>query len=160
MKDKTPILLRPIRPEDEALLHNLFQCLSEQTMRFRFFQALRDVSHETLTRYCNIDYDREIAVVAETKEENREIIGVSRLIIEPGRNCGEFAVVVGDQWQGLGLGSKLVDCVIEIGKDMGLETIGGDVLSRNLKMIRLCKGKGFEVKRVDEDTVRAAMKLS
>jgi len=160
LKDKTSVVLRPIKPEDENLLYNLFQSFSEQTMRFRFFQVIKDMSHETLTRYCNIDYDREIAIVAEEKTDDRKIIGVSRLIFEPGRKSGEFAVVVGDQWQGVGLGSKLVDYIIEIGKDMGLEKIGGDILSRNLRMIRLCTKKGFKIEPVDEDTVRATMKLS
>jgi len=160
LKNGTSVILRPIKPEDETLMHNLFQSLSEETMRFRFFQSIKDMSHRTLTRYCNIDYDREIAIVAETKKDDRRIVGVSRLILEPGRKSGEFAVVVGDQWQRLGLGSKLVDYIIEIGKDMELDTIGGDVLSRNLKMIRLCTKKGFKIETVDEDTVRAIMKLS
>jgi len=160
LNDRTSVVLRPIKPEDETLLWELFQSLSEETMRFRFFQVIRDMSHETLTRYCNIDYDREIAIVAEMKRNKRRIIGVARLILEPGRKCGEFAVVVGDQWHGLGLGSKLVDCSIEIGKNMGLETIGGDMLSGNFKMIRLCTEKGFKIEPVDEDTVRAVFKLS
>ena len=160
LKDGTSVILRPIKPEDEALVNDLFQSLSEETMRFRFFQQIRDVPHETLTRYCNIDYDREIAIVAEEKKDTRKIIGVSRLILEPGRKCGEFAVVVGDQWQGLGLGSKLVDFIVKISKDMRLKTIGGAILSRNLKMIHLCTKKGFKMEPVDEDTVRASMKLS
>lgn len=160
LKDGTPVVLRPIKPEDETLHRELFQSLSEETMRFRFFQVIKDMPHETLTRYCNIDYDREIAIVAEMKKERRRIIGVARLILEPGRKRGEFAVVVGDPWQGLGLGSKLVDYIIEIGKDMGLETVGGDILSSNLKMIRLCTRKGFKIEPVDEDTVKAVLKLS
>jgi acetyltransferase len=160
LKNGTLVVLRPIKPEDETLVHSLFQSLSEESMRFRFFQAIRDMPHEALTRYCNIDYDREIAIVAEEKKDKRRIIGVSRLILEPGRERGEFAVVVGDEWQGLGLGSKLVDYIIEIGKDMKLETIGGDILSRNLKMTRLCTKKGFKIEPVDKDTVRAVMKLS
>jgi len=160
LKNGTYVVLRPIKPEDETLLCELFQSFSEQTMRFRFFQVIKDMSHETLTRYCNIDYDREIAIVAEDKEDKRRIIGVARIILEPGRKRGEFAVVVGDEWQGLGLGSKLVDCIIDIGKDMGMETIGGDILSRNLKMIRLCTKKGFKMETVDEETTKATLKLS
>ena len=160
LKNGTSVILRPIKPEDETLLYGLYQSFSEQTMRFRFFQVIKDIPHETLTRYCNIDYDREIAIVAEEKEDKRRIIGVSRLILEPGRKRGEFAVVVGDQWQGFGLGSKLVDNIIEIGRDMGLKTISGDVLSRNLKMIHLCTKKGFKMEPVDEDTKKAILKLS
>jgi acetyltransferase len=160
LKDGRSVVLRPIKPEDEALLSGLFQSLSEETMRFRFFQVIKDMPHEALVRYCNVDYDREIAIVAEMKKGKRRVIGVTRLILEPGGKCGEFAVVVGDEWQRLGLGSKLVDYIIEIGKDMGLETIGGDVLSRNFKMIRLCTNKGFKMEPVDEDTVKAVLKLS
>jgi acetyltransferase len=159
LKDGTSVVLRPIKPEDENLVYTLFQSLSEESMRFRFFQLIRDVSHKNLTRYCNIDYDREIAIVAEKKEDEGKIIGISRLILEPDRERGEFAVVVGDQWQGLGLGSKLVDYIIDIGKDMGLKTIGGDILSRNLKMIHLCTKKGFKMKTADEETTKATLKL-
>ena len=161
LKDGTFVTLRPIKPEDETLLYELFQSFSEETMRFRFFQVIKDMSHKTLTRYCNIDYDREIAIVAEKKEDKkRRMIGVARIVLEIGRKRGEFAVVVGDEWQGHGLGSKLVDYIIEIGKDMGLETIGGDILSKNLKMIRLCTKKGFKMERVDEETKKATLKLS
>jgi acetyltransferase len=160
LEDGKSVSIRPIKPEDENLLCELFQSLSEESMRFRFFQAIRDMSHKNLTRYCNIDYNREIAIVAEKEENKRRIIGVARLILEPGRKRGEFAVVVGDQWQGLGLGSKLVDYLIEIGKDMKLETIGGDILSRNFKMLRLCTKKGFNVEPVDEDFKKATLDLS
>ena len=159
LKDGRSVTLRPIRPEDENLVYDLFQSLSEETMRFRFFQVIKDLSHQILTRYCNIDYDREIAIVAQEEEDERRIIGISRLIMEPGRRRGEFAVVVGDQWQGFGLGSRLIDHILEVGRDMGLETISGDVLSANLKMIDLCTRKGFKMELVDEDTLKAVMKL-
>ncbi len=160
LKDGVAIILRPIKPEDEALLFDLFKSFSEETMRFRFFQVIRELSHNLLTRYCNIDYNREIAMVAETKEgDKKRIIGVVRLILQPERKSGEFAVAVGDAWQGRGLGSKLMDCIIEIGKDLKLETIGGDVLSTNLKMLRLCSKKGFTTEPVDEEIVKATLDL-
>jgi acetyltransferase len=153
-------LLRPINPEDEILFSELFKSLSEETMRFRFFQIIKDVTHETLTRYCNIDYSREIAIVAEIQQDKRRIIGAVRLIVEPGRNCGEFAVVVGDQWQGQGLGSKLLDYIIEIGKDMKLEKMYGFVIRDNVKMIHLCRKKGFEIEPAEEGIGKAVLKLS
>ncbi len=160
LKNGTSVLLRPIKPEDENLLDELFQSFSEQTMRFRFFQVIREMSHETLTRYCNIDYNREIAIVAQTGEdEKRRIIGVARLILQPGRKSGEFAVVVGDRWQGLGLGSKLVDYIVEISKDMGLDNICGDVIAANLKMFRLCEKKGFKMEPLDEEITKASLEL-
>lgn len=131
-------------------------------MRFRFFQIVKEMSHETLTRYCNIDYNREIAIVAEIGKERkrkRRVIGIARLILQPGRKCGEFAIAVGDQYQGLGLGPKLVDSIIEIGKDMELESIFGDVLSENLKMFRLCERKGFKMESVDEEIAKATLDL-
>lgn len=160
LKNGTSVLMRPIKPEDENLLDELFRSLSEETMRFRFFQIIKEMSHETLTRYCNIDYNREIAIVAEEKEgEKRRIIGVARLILQPDRKRGEFAVVVGDQWQGFGLGSKLVDYIIEIGQDMKLESICGDVMSSNLKMLRLCAKRGFKMEPVDEEISKAMLDL-
>ncbi len=158
MKDETPVTFRPIKPEDETALEELFKSLSEETMRFRFFQIFRYISHETLTRYCNIDYDREIAIVAETGK--RKLIGAVRLVLEPNGKSGEFAVVVGDQWQGLGLGSKLMDFIINIGKEMKLETIYGFVIANNLKMINLCKKKGFKFEPYDEELMKATLKLT
>ena len=160
MRNGTHLILRPIKPEDENRLHELFKSFSEKTMRFRFFQIIREMSHETLTRYCNIDYNREIAIVGEAEMNNeKRILGVARLIVQPGRKYGEFAVAVGDQWQGFGLGSKLVDRVIEIGRDMGLESIYGDILSENQRMFQLCEKKGFQIQPVDEETAKATLKL-
>jgi acetyltransferase len=159
LRNETPVVLRPVKPEDESFLGELYKSLSEETMRFRFFQIIKDVSHTTLTRYCNIDYDREIAIVAETQQDQRKIIGAVRLISEPGRKDGEFAIVVGDKWQGFGLGSKLMDYIIDIGKDMGLETIYGYVISNNSKMIQICNRKGFIMEAADEDTLKATLKL-
>ena len=128
-------------------------------MRFRFFQIMKELPHETLTRYCNLDYDREIAIVAELQDDDRKIIGAVRLISEPGGKCGEFAVVVADRWQGLGLGSKFVDYIVEICKDIRLEKIYGYVITNNYKMIKLCTKKGFNMETLDEDTIKATFAL-
>lgn len=160
LKDETPVVFRPIKPEDETLVQELFNSFSEETMRFRFFQILKDVSHETLTRYCNIDYDREVAIVAETQKDKTRILGVVRLISEPGSKRGEFSVVVGDQWQGLGLGSKLMDYIVEVGRDIGLGSIYGYVMSSNSKMISLCTKKGFKMEPLDEEMTKATLDLS
>lgn len=160
LKNESPILLRPIKPEDETLLDEMFRSLSEKTMRMRFFQTIKQIPHDTLTRYCNLDYDREIAIVAEKKEGRKEILGVGRLIAEPGRESGEFAVVVADKVQGLGLGSKLIDCTIEIAKDLGLETVYGYILSTNITMVHLCTSKGFSMEVVDEETTKVTLSFS
>ncbi len=160
LKNATPVVIRPIKPEDEILLHELYKSLSEETMRFRFFQIYREVTHDTLSRYCNLDYDREIAIVAEIQEDKKKIIGVVLLMVEPGGKRGEFAVLVGDQWQGFGLGSKLMDYIIEIGKDMDLKTIYGYVISSNTKMMHLCSKKGFKMEPVDEEITKVNFDLS
>ncbi len=160
LKDGTPVVLRPIKPEDEERFYTFFKSLSEETMRFRFFEIIKEMSHETLTRYCNLDYDREIAIVAELKQSSRQIIGAVRLIIEPDRKSGEFAVLVGDQWHSQGLGSKLLDVLISIAKDMHLQKIYGLVLANNYKMMGLCSAKGFKTEPFDEDTLKVTLNLS
>jgi len=161
IRDGKKVLLRPIKPEDEPLSVDLFRTFSEETMRFRFFQIIKEITHETLVRYCNIDYDREISIVAErTEDGSRKIIGMVRLVVEPDGERGEIAVVVGDPWQNLGLGSKMLNYIIEISKDIGLKTIFGEILSENTKMIHLCNKRGFEIKPLDEENYLATLDLS
>jgi len=145
--DGTEVILRPIRPEDEPLEHELLSNLSEETLRTRFFSIIKDITHEMLIRFCNIDYDREMAIVAELKEGNKKrIIGIGRLIIEPDLRSGEYAVLVHDAYQGKGLGYKLVDVIIGIAQDKELEEIHGTVLTENEKMLRVARKLGFTTK--------------
>jgi acetyltransferase len=152
--DGEVVLLRPIKPEDETLFNKLFTSLSAQTKRFRFFEIIKELSHEKLVRFCNLDNDREIAIVAELQEKTKKIIGVARLIISIGGNKGEFAVLVNDEWQGKGLGSTLVDIIINIAGDMGVNYIYSDVLLNNKKMLRLAEKKGFKKEEIDYDTIK------
>ncbi len=147
LKDGRQVFLRPIRPEDEPLENELWKTFSDETQRFRFFSPMRTWSHATLVRYTNIDYDREIAVIAELTEGGaRKMIGVVRMILDPpGFKTAEVAIVVGDPWQGLGLGSKMMDCIIEIARDKGLDSIYGLILRDNARSIELFKEKGFAV---------------
>jgi acetyltransferase len=160
LKNGTRVLLRPIKSEDELRFNEFLMSLSEETMRFRFFQILKELSHEALTRYCNLDYDREIAIVAELQQGSRTIIGAGRVIVEPDGKSGEFAVLVGDQWQGLGLGSRLMDYIVTVARDMRLERIFGYVMANNYKMLRLCEKKGFSLEPLDEDTAKLSLALS
>jgi acetyltransferase len=127
-------------------------------MRFRFFQILKEIPHETLTRYCNLDYDREIAIVAELKD-SKKIIGAGGVIVEPDGKTGEFAVLVGDQWQGCGLGSKLMDGIVNIARELQLEKVFGYVLADNSRMLRLCEKKGFKIESCDEDVAKLTLTL-
>jgi acetyltransferase len=160
LKDGTEVTLRPIKPEDEPIELEFIRGLSTETSRFRFFQIIKDLPHDALVRFCNIDYDREMAIIAETREGDRNVeIGVSRLILEANKKRGEFAVVVTDRYQGKGLGIKLVDMLIEFAKEKGIETIYGTVMAENLRMIRLCEKLGFSTRREQESTI-AELKLS
>jgi acetyltransferase len=151
LKNGLSVVFRPIKPEDELRFNELFKSLSQESVRFRFFQIIKELSHDTLSRYCNLDYDREIAIVAELPDGR--IIGVVRLILGSDRKTGEFAIMVGDSWHGLGLGSKLMDYIIKIANDLKVEAIYSMVSSANYKMVNLCGKMGFEKKPVDESTV-------
>jgi len=160
LRDGRTVLLRPIKPEDEPLWLEMFQNFSEQSIRYRFFNIIKDTPHEVRVRYCNIDYDREIAIVAElTEDGQRKILGVVRVPIEPGRKTGEIAVIVADPWQGLGLGSKMMDYMIEICKDKKLETIYGVMLSDNYQAINLMKKMGFTIRYLPDGTVKGTLDL-
>jgi len=160
LRDSRTVILRPIKPEDEPLWLEMFQNFSEESIRYRFFQIIKDTPHEVRVRYCNIDYDREMAIVAELNENgHRKILGVTRLIVEPGRKSGEIAFIVADPWQGLGLGTKMLDYTIEIAKDMGVETIYGIMLSDNYRAINLMKKMGFTIKYLDDGTVHGTLNL-
>lgn len=159
--DGTEVTFRPIRPEDEPLEHEMLSTLSQETSRTRFFSVVKDISHEMLIRFCNIDYDREMAIVAEWKEGiRRRIIGIGRLIIEPDFRSGEYAVLVHDDYQGKGLGYKLVDLIIGIAQDKGLEEIYGTVLTENERMLKMARKLGFQSKRMSDGIteVRLALK--
>lgn len=159
LKDGTEVTLRPIRPEDEPMELELIRGLSTETSRFRFFQIIKDLPHEALVRFCNIDYDREMAFIAETREGDHKVeIGVSRLILESNKKRGEFAVVIADKYQGKGLGIKLVDMLIEVAREKGVEVIYGIIMSENVKMITLCEKLGFSTRR-DQDNVVAELRL-
>ena len=161
LSDGMNVLLRPIKPEDEPLEHELLSTQSEATMRARFFTIIKDISHEMLVRFCNIDYDREMAIVAEVREnDKRKLIGIGRLIIDREFKSGEFAVLVHDNYQSKGLGPKLVDVLIGIAEEKGLERIYGEVLTENEQMLALCKKLGFTIEVVDEEmtTVNLALR--
>jgi len=159
LEDGTDILLRPIRPEDEGVEAEFINSLSEETSRYRFFNIVRNLPHSDLVRFCNIDYDREIALVAEVTEGGRRReVGVGRLIAEPDRKKGEFAVVIADQYQTKGLGRKLVDMLINIAEERRFESIYGVVLRDNTPMLALCREMGFTL-RPEEDYTRVDLVL-
>jgi acetyltransferase len=148
------------KPEDEPLWLEMFQSFSEESIRYRFFQIIKDTPHETRVRYCNIDYDREIAIVAEmTENERRKILGVARVSLEPDGKTGEIAFIVADPWQGLGLGTKLVDYAIEICKDMNIEGLYAIMLPDNYRAQNLMKKMGFAITYLEDGTAKGSLNL-
>jgi len=160
MSDGTEVLLRPIRPEDEPLEHEMLQSLSEEALRYRFFQVIKNISHQMLTRFCNIDYDREMAIVAELKiNGRRKIIGIGRLIIDTDFKEGEYAVVVHDDYQKRELGYKLVDMLIGIGQEKGLTKIYGSILPNNIGMLKISERLGFTAKHMPDRIIKVELRL-
>ena len=151
LKNKAPLVIRPIRPEDEPLMVKFHETLSEESVYNRYFSALKlsqRVAHERLTRICFNDYDREIALVAELKVpkgEEKKILGVGRLSKQHGRAEAEFAVLVSDEWQRQGLGCELLRRLINIGRDEQLTRITGAILADNHAMHHCCRKVGFKV---------------
>jgi len=160
MRDGRTVILRPIKPEDEPLWLEMFQTFSEESIRLRFFQILKDTPHEVRIRYTNIDYDREIAIVPELNEAGRRrILGVVRVSIEPDGKSGEIAFIVADPWQGLGLGTKMVDYAIEVCKDKKIEMLYAIMLPDNYRAINLMKKMGFNITYMDDGTVKGILNL-
>lgn len=159
------LLLRPIRPEDEPLMVKMHQTLSERTVYLRYLQTLKldqRIAHERLQRICFIDYDREMALVAEhrTANDEAEVLGVGRLRKARENNGAEFAVLVTDSAHGMGLGTELLTRLIRIARDENLEYVAAEILAENFAMQRICEKLGFKLKRqLDDDLVTALLKL-
>jgi len=160
LKNGQEVLLRPIKPEDEPMWLEWFQSLSEESIRYRFFEMLKDTPHEVRVRYCNIDYDREVAMVAEVVENGkRKILGVTRLSIESDGKHGEMAFIVSDYWQGLGLGTKLVDFTLDIAKEKGIQDVYAIMLQDNYRALSLTKKMGFKIEYLNDGTVKGSLNL-
>jgi acetyltransferase len=161
MRNGEEIKIRPIRPEDEPMEKEMFGNLSRQTQYFRFFGYLGKVTHEMLTRYTQIDYDREIALIARIIDENgdKKMIGVVRIVSDPDGEAAEFAIVIADKWQGYGLGNKFMDKIMEIARQRGIKKVYANVLQANSTMLHMFRKRGFTVKVVDGESNYAEMML-
>lgn len=157
LKDGSPIVLRPIKPEDEPLWMNLLASCSKESIYSRFRYAFHWASHEVAVRFCYIDYDREIAIVAEVEEDGeRKLAGVGRLIVEPGHETVEYAVLIADAWQQRELGSLLTEYCLEIARKWNLQRMVAQTTTDNRAMISIFKKLGFSVKFGRDSTVEIA----
>jgi len=159
-KDGRQVILRPIKPEDESLERDALEGLSEESLRLRFFAVPRKITHEMLTRFCNIDYDREMVIIAEYNADGkRRSVGNSRLFIQGDGRTGEFAVYVAEDFRNVGLGLKLMDMIMGIAKEKGLSSIYGITMNENLRMIELARRLGATIERYNEDEVKMNLTL-
>ena len=160
MNDGTDVLLRPIKPEDEPLEHEMMTTLSENTIRGRYYQTIKNITHMMHVRSCNIDYDREMAIVAETKEQGkRKMIGIGSFAMENDLKKCEFAIVVHDDYQGKGLAYKLLDYLIGIAEERGLEEFFGYIEASNRKMQRLCEKLGMIREPLPDGLIKVRLPL-
>ncbi len=165
MKDGKPVTIRPIRPEDEPAMIDFHKKLSERSVYLRYFQPLKftqRTAHERLTRTCFIDYDREMALVAEREVDGggREVLAVGRLSKLHGRNEAELAAVAIDEAQHKGLGTELYRRLIQLARDEKLGKVVSNMLPENREMRALCTKLGFQMfSSLEDNMIRAELEL-
>jgi acetyltransferase len=161
LKDGTELVLRPIRPEDEPAWRELLASCSRETIYARFRYLFQWSTKQAAIRYCFTDYDRELAMVAETEEGGtRHIVGVGRLVADPDHHSAEYAVLVTDAWQNRGLGGLLTDTCLDIARDWGVSRIVAVTTSDNARTLALLSERGFETTPGDEGLVDACLGLA
>ena len=160
LNDGTPVVIRPIRPEDEPLMVEFHHTLSERSVYMRYFHWMKldqRITHARLPRMCFIDYDRQMALVAENQGK---ILGVARLVRSPLANDGEVAVIISDAWHSRGLGSQLTERLVEFARDEKVARLNASVLYENRPMLRILEKLGFKlIPSSDPETVEATMEL-
>jgi acetyltransferase len=158
-----PVLLRPVRGEDEPQHREFLGRITPEDMRYRFFRARREFDHAELASLTQIDYDREMAFIATAPNEEgvAETLGVSRVVAVPDNTSAEFALLVRSDLKGGGLGRALLEKLIRYCRTRGTRELTGDVLAGNVRMLRLATALGFEVQFPpgEPGLVRATLKL-
>ena len=158
-REATPVTLRPVKPEDEPMWHDLLGSCSIESIRFRFSYLFKQTTHEMAARYCFIDYDREIGIVAEVEEEGeRKLIGVGRLVADMNHEDAEYAIIVADRWHGHGLGGTLTDYCLEVAKKWGVKRVVAETSKDNHRMLATFRNRGFELDEDREEDVVFASK--
>jgi acetyltransferase len=160
-KDKTKVVIRPILPEDEALLAKFHTILSDRTVVLRYLKPLMlqdRVLHERLARICHCDYDREIALVAESTDSKAEqsLMGVVRLSKVHGTNEALLSILIGDPYQGIGLGGELVRRAVDVARSEHLTRLTSIVTADNQVMLHLFQKLGFTIEPGSEENLASA----
>ncbi len=161
LRDGTRLHIRPIMPEDAELERAFVGGLSEQTRYFRFFYRLHELTPSMLARFTQVDYDRELALVAvDTTQAEPEFVGVARYICNPDQESAEFAIVVADAWQGRGVAHVLMQQLIACARERELHRLEGAVLRSNHRMLRFVESLGFVARDDPEEPEQVVMELA
>jgi acetyltransferase len=159
LADGTPVTLRPIKPEDEPMWHELLASCSSESLWERFRYVFKTGIHEAAIRFCFVDYDRELTAVAEAQIDGRKrLLGVARLVSEVGTPRGEYAVLVGEPWQGRGLGKLLTRYCVDHADRIQVREVYGVTGRTNTRMLRLFKRFGFDLGPEADPTLLLATK--
>ncbi|HUB26704.1 MAG TPA: GNAT family N-acetyltransferase, partial [Tepidisphaeraceae bacterium] len=166
MRDGPPVTFRPIRPEDEPLLVTFHQELSDRSVIFRYFHPMhlsQRTAHDRLLRVCFNDYDRELGLVAEARRADggeRFILGVGRLSRLRDGAEAEFSIVISDVWQKRGLGTRMLELMLQIARSERIQRLSGMIMAQNMEMIHIAEKLGFKLTRsTTEATVQAEIEL-
>jgi acetyltransferase len=151
LKDGTSLALRPIRPEDEPLWHRFMKSCSQHTLWERFRYLFKETTHEMATRFCFVDYDRTMAIVAEVATAGeQQIVGVARLVADADHRDAEYAVLVADDWQGRGLGMELTNFSFEICRTWEIDRVYAETTTHNRRMQNILRKHNFHQKRASD----------
>ncbi|MEI6413764.1 MAG: GNAT family N-acetyltransferase, partial [Pseudomonadota bacterium] len=161
LPDGTDITIRPIRPEDAKTEQEFVRNLSDEAKYFRFMDTIHELSQVQLVRFTQIDYDREMALIAITEKNAQPLqIGVARYATNPDGESCEFALVVSDEWNHKGMGHKLMVGLIDAARGKGLKVMEGEVLGTNHNMLKLATRLGFIITAHEDDpTIRKVVKM-
>lgn len=158
LKDGSSMLLRPVRPEDEPAMEQMLQNVSSDSLYMRFFGSVPKMSHTWMVRFTHIDYDREIAIVAETPDK-KALAGVVRIIEDAWRETAEYAILIADAYHGKGLGSILTDYILDIARQRKIKKIVASVLAANTPMIHMFERRGFTFDRSGVDVYEVELDI-
>ena len=160
VKDTWRFFARPMRPEDEPLIHDFLRHVSSEDLRLRFFAPIKEFTHEFIARLTQLDYARAMAFVA-FDEATNELVGVVRIHSDSIYESGEYAILLRSDLKGKGLGWELMQLIIEYARSEGLKQMSGDVLRENVVMLEMCRNLGFEVKSdpIERDLCNVTLKL-
>ncbi len=161
LRDGSQIFVRPIRPDDESMMREMFYDFSEQTKYLRYHAALKSMPHNKLQVFCTVDYTSEMAIIAIYGPPGEErVVGVARYMTDAEGDSAEVAFTVADDWQRKGLGSYFFNRLVQIGREQGIRTFSAYVLVENSGMLKIFHRSGLVVETVNEgEVVRVEMKL-